>query len=310
MRRSDAVRLVTGAAAALLAGCDSTDACFPVPVSTGSASKPTRLGVTLYSEDPVSRDISLVTGFGGTLLRAGVEFGSYTYLDALLPAAAQEGMRVVLISPYANQPVDVASYASGCAATHQRYARYNPIWELWNEPNLGYYWGASPNVNAYTTLAIATAKALRASGATDVWSGGTSGIDYQWIKQMMALGAYQVMNGCAVHTYEQPCAMEDQYFQLLGLLAPAGIPIHTTETCIPSTQDQVAFLQQLWYIHRKFGMPTMIWCELRDGTAGSHGPYTYPYGLVTSNYTPKPSYYAAKGLTASSPVVQFFVRKR
>jgi hypothetical protein len=310
MRRSDAVRLVVGAAASIVAGCSSdTPACSPVAATAGSASKPTSFGVTLYPQDPAGRDVSLLVGCGGTLARTGVTFGSYSYTDALLAAAAQRGMRVILISPYASQPVDVNSYASSCAAVHARYAQYNPIWEIWNEPNLQYYWGADPNVKNYTALAIATAKVLRAAGASDVWSGGTSGVDSSWTKQMVSLGAFDVMNGCAVHVYDAGCLILEQFNQLLPIL-PSGIQIHTTETCIPSTQDQVNFLEQMWYVHRSLGIPTMIWCEMRDGNAGYNGAYTLPYGLVTTDYVLKPSYYAAQSLTKSSMVSQVLRRKQ
>jgi hypothetical protein len=40
----------------------------------------------------------------------------------------------------------------------------------------------------------------------------------------------------------------------------------------------------------------MIWCELRDGTAGKNGPYALPYGLVSANYTVKASYRMAASL--------------
>jgi hypothetical protein len=52
----------------------------------------------------------------------------------------------------------------------------------------------------------------------------------------------------------------------------------------------------MWYIHRDLNLPTMIWCELRDGSAGKTGIFAYPYGLVDENYVPKPSYAVAQSL--------------
>lgn len=269
---------------------------MPVPLVQGLASKPTAFGITIYSQDSIERATSLAVGCGARVLRVGFT-GDLDYTDAIFAAAAAAGLRLILISPYADQPVNAASYAATCVSVQQRYAKYNPIWELWNEPNLENYWGAPPDVNAYTALAIPTAKALRAAGATDVWSGGTSGIQLAWTKTMVALGAFDVMTGCAVHTYYDACVNLDAYWQLAPML-PAGIEIHTTETCIPSTQDQPDFLRQQWYVHRAVGIPTMVWCELRDGTAGTSGQYTLPYGLVDVNYTPKPAYYVAQSLTS------------
>jgi len=81
---------------------------------------------------------------------------------------------------------------------------------------------------------------------------------------------------------------------------PSGIQLHTTETCVPSFEDQDSFLRGMWRIHRILSIPTMVWCELRDGTAGTQGLYAYPYGLVKVDYTPKPSYYTAKTLVESA----------
>jgi hypothetical protein len=294
MRRATALGLIAGGFGAL-AGCSDPVSCMPVPPIVGTASKPTAFGISIYPQDSIDRAVSLAIGCGARILRIGFT-GDLDYTDAIFAAAAPHGLRVILISPYADQPVNVATYAATCVSIQHRYAQYNPVWEIWNEPNLPYYWGAPPNVDAYTALAIATAKALRNAGASDVWSGGTSGIDLTWTHRMVALGAFNVMTGCAVHTYYPPCENLDAYWQLLPMLPP-GIAVHTTETCIPSTQDQPDFLRQQWYVHRGIGLPTMVWCELRDGTAGTSGAYTLPYGLVYANYAPKPSYYVAQSLT-------------
>jgi hypothetical protein len=293
VRRATALGLIAGGVG-VLAGC-TDQVCMPVPLVLGVASKPTAFGISIYPQDSIERAISLAIGCGARVIRIGFT-GDLDYTDAIFAAAASSGLRVILITPYADQPVNVTSYAATCVAIQQRYAQYDPIWEIWNEPNLPYYWRAGPDVNAYTLLAIATAKALRAAGATDVWSGGTSGIDLAWTRQMLALGAFNVMTGCAVHTYHDPCVNMDAYW-LLAPMLPPGIAIHTTETCIPSTQNQPDFLRQQWYVHRGIGIPTMVWCELRDGTAGSSGAYTLPYGLVHADYTPKPAYYVAQSLT-------------
>ncbi len=267
-----------------------------MPASDGLLSKPTSFGSTLYDSDEVATSLQLLAGCGSSIVRVGLH-DTNSFADTLVESASRAGMRIVLISPYASQPVDVKTYAQTCAQLQQRYAKYNPVWEIWNEPNLEQYWGAPPNVHDYAHLAIETGKSLIAAGARDVWSGGTSGVDVDWCANLNTLGVFNVLNGCAVHSYMPPCGAYGQYVRLQKAL-PANIAIHTTETCVPSTKDQVGFLRQMWYIHRMFGFPTMIWCELRDGTAGISGPFTFPYGLVYPNYAPKASYYTAQTLIA------------
>ena len=295
--RSMALRYLAGAFALPLAGCEGAS-CFPVPASTGSPRTPTQFGAQIYSVDDVEKAIEAIANGGGTCVRVGLDFG-YAFSDAVVAAAARRGIRVIFITPFAPQPVVPDLFAATCATIQLRYAKYAPAWEIWNEPNLESGWGAPPNVENYAALAITTAKALRQAGARHIWSGGTSGIDIFWIARLRRLGVYDVVNGCAVHSYIPPCEAFAQYAQLRGVL-PSNVSIHTTETCVPTDQDQVGFLQQMWYVHRILGLPTMVWCELRDRSAGTTGPYAYPYGLLYQNYAPKPSFAAAKALIAGS----------
>jgi len=302
MRRAEALRLMSGlVTASFVTGCGN-ERCtsYPVPASAGSRSTPTQFGTQIYQTDDLDRSLSLIAGCGGKAVRIELT-GKTDFPDAVCAAAARANMRVILLSQRVSQPVDPVSYAQDHAALQRRYAQYDPVWEIWNEPNLEFFWGAPPNVDDYSRLAIATGTALRAAGARDVWSGGISGLRESWIDRMKANGVFEVMNGCAIHSYNPACEAYAEYLQLFRHL-PAGIVVHTTETCLPSTLivDQAGFLREMWYVHRIFGIPTMIWCEFRDGTAGSSGSYSLPYGLVDANYSRKASYFAAKALTAGS----------
>jgi hypothetical protein len=299
MQRKAALHLLGGALAFSASGCgwDQHNAA-PVPQGCGSPSLLTSFGANIYGSDDIDRALGLIAACGSRFVRIGLD-GNLQRTDAVMLKAAQHGLRVLLISQYSAQPVDRTSYARQCGEIHRRYAQYNPVWEIWNEPNLSMYWGAQPNVSNYAKLAKATGAALRANGATDVWSGGTSGIDVRWSYALKQQGVFEVLNGCAVHSYKPAPAAFAEYVALQKLL-PIGMPIHTTETCVPSdTQDQSEFLREMWYIHRRLGLPTLIWCELRDFTAGDHAPYNYPYGLLWSTYRPKDAYYTAKSLTSS-----------
>jgi hypothetical protein len=50
----------------------------------------------------------------------------------------------------------------------------------------------------------------------------------------------------------------------------------------------------MWYLHREFNLPTMVWCEFRDGGAGDSPPFNEAYGLVDPSYNPKAVYTAAQ----------------
>jgi len=204
-------------------------------------------------------------------------------------------MRVIVISQYAPQPVDPTAYAADAAAFHKRYAAYNPMWELWNEPNLAIYWGAPPDRLAYAKLAIATATALRNAGARDVLSGGTSGVDVAWLYDLRLHGVFDAVTGCAVHSYKKPAKALNEYLQAVSLMPP-GIAIYTTEACVVTSSGEPSFFRDMWDLHRYLGLPALVWCEFRDGTAGQNPPYNDPMGLVMVDYTRKDVYYTAQAL--------------
>ncbi len=256
---------------------------------------PTALGSQIYPSDDVARSLGLLAAMGATYVRASATL-PLAFLDALFGAATQQGIRVVLLSAYAAQPVDSAAYAAAVAQVHVRYAAANPIWEVWNEPDLAQYWNGPPDVLVYLEVLAATAKALRAAGATDIWTGGTSGVDLNWIYNLVARGAFQSATGCAVHSYKPPGFARTEYIQAASFL-PAGIGLHTTETCIASSAgSQSDFFDQMWYLHRELNLPTLLWCEFRDGTAGDTPPFNEAYGLVGPDYSPKSVYFAAQSL--------------
>ncbi len=296
MRRSAALARIGLAPVAALAACSRDARSGSVPVTSGSPQFPTAFGAQIYSSDDIAQTVALLAACGSRLLRVTAS-EDFTHFDALFAAASRHGIRLIVISEYAPQPVDSAAYAAKAAAFQQRYAAYAPIWELWNEPNLAAYWGAPPDVAAYSALALATAAALRAAGAREILSGGTSGVDVGWLYGLRVRGVLDAVTGCAVHSYEPPAAAQNAYIQALSLMPP-GVRVYTTETCVPSDYDQSSFFREMWYLHRELSLPVMVWCEFRDGTAGPSPPYTDPYGLVTAGYQPKDVYYAVQRLAA------------
>jgi hypothetical protein len=295
MRRSEALAGIALAPLAALSACAPISSA--VVATKGSPLFPTAFGSQVYPSDDLSKTMPLLAACGSKLVRVNVNNGDFQYFDALFAAAAQYGMRVIAISEYAAQPVDANAYAADAVAFHKRYAALDPIWELWNEPNLEHYWGAPPDINAYSKLAIATATALRNAGAREILSGGTSGIDLNWIYGLRIRGVFDAVTGCAVHFYKKPNLNE--YLQA-GSLLPRGVPIYTTEACLVDPDGPAPFFRDLWYIHRYLGLPAMLWCEFRDGTAGSMPPYTNPMGLVTAGYDRKPTYYVAQSLVTGT----------
>src|ERR1035437_5703705 len=297
MTRSEALAGIALAPLAALSACAPTES--GVVATKGSSLRPTAFGSQLYPSDDIGRSIALLAACGSTLLRVTATKGNFDYFDALFVAATAQGMRVIVISHYAAQPVDLTAYAADAVAFHRRYAAHNPIWELWNEPNLAAYWLAPPDRYAYAKLAIATATALRNAGAREILSGGTSGVDVSWLYDLRLNGVFDVVTGCAVHSYEKPALALNEYIQAISLMPP-GIGIYTTEACVVTSSGQPSFFQDMWSVHRYLSLPALVWCEFRDGTAGPAPPYNDPMGLVTADYIPKDVYYTAQTLVTNA----------
>jgi len=104
------------------------------------------------------------------------------FSDAVF-AARKHGIRVVAISPVMPQPIDPEAYAATCVTLQIRYAKYDPIWRYGTSRPFAVV-GAAADVNDYAKVALPTATALRAAGARDIWSGGTSGLDLSWIAEL------------------------------------------------------------------------------------------------------------------------------
>jgi hypothetical protein len=298
MRRSDVLAGMALASVALLPSCAGS--VSGIVATKGSPLRPTAFGCQLYPSDDIAQAVTLLAACGSKLLRVTANHAAFDYFDALFAAATKYGMRVIVISEYAPQPVDLAAYTANTVTFHRRYAAYDPIWEIWNEPNLAYYWGAPPDRKAYAKLAIATATALRNAGAREILSGGTSGIDVDWIYDLRTNGVFDVVTGCAVHSYKTPADALHEYVEAISLVPP-GFKIYTTEACVATSRGQSAFFTDMWNIHRQLSLPMLVWCEFRDGTAGPAPPYTDPLGIVTADYTRKDVYYTAQALVANSP---------
>jgi hypothetical protein len=289
--RRELLKVLAGSAVAALASCN--DGAPGVTYQAGAVARPTLFGSQIYPSDDVSRSLGLLAAIGAKYVRVSAQL-PLTFLDSLVSGAGQHGLRVILLSAYAAQPVDLSAYAAAAAQLHVRYASANPIWEIWNEPNLAQYWNGPPDVIAYIAVLAATATALRAAGATDIWTGGTSGVDVNWLYNLVSRGAFRSANGCAVHSYKPPGFARTEYTQAISLM-PTGVGLHTTETCIASTVgSQAQFFNEMWYLHRELNLPTMIWCEFRDGAAGDQPPFNEAYGLVDQSYNAKPVYTTAQ----------------
>jgi hypothetical protein len=112
-------------------------------------------------------------------------------------------------------PKKDAPYAAFCAALARRYGPGGELWELispadpihmweiWNEPNLSYYWSKQPFEDTYVPLLHAAYDAIKAvSSSTQVMVGGLTNNSWNALRLLYRVpGAGRWFDGVALHPY-------------------------------------------------------------------------------------------------------------
>ncbi|MGC9942783.1 MAG: cellulase family glycosylhydrolase [Verrucomicrobiota bacterium] len=217
----------------------------------------------------------------------------------------------VLASPH--HPESVAAFARWAAAAARHFHGHHVIWEIWNEPN-GSFSEPQADAQAYTTLALATARAVRsADPQSTIFAPATSGFPWPFLKDFLQSGVLAYLDGVSVHPYrapnQPPETASGDYGRLRGLIAantPSSrhgvVPIISGEwgysTCVngvtPETQAAFCARQQL--ANSLSGVPISIWYDWKnDGDDPRENEHNF--GTVRPDLTPKPAYAAIKTLT-------------
>ncbi len=210
------------------------------------------------------------------------------------------------------RPASVAAFARWAAAAAARYRGRRVIWEIWNEPNIS-FWKPRPDVAQYNTLALATARAIRAVDPQATIIGpATSEIPLKFLEEHFACGILEYLDGVSVHPYRNyakpPETAAEEYAKLRELIAryaPPGkqdLPIlsgewgYASHTKGVSLETQAAFAARQQLANLLAGVPLSVWYDWKnDGPDPDEREHNF--GLVHADLSPKPAYHALKTLT-------------
>jgi len=169
----------------------ATDSLRPNP----PAVIPAGVGVNIHFVTGHARDLDLITNAGFRIVRMDFSWEAterkagvydWTEYDELTAHLEQRGLRALYILDYVNglyepmvdarravgepapekhvasprHPESVAAFARWAAAAAVHFRGRHVLWEIYNEPNGG-FWRPKPDATEYTTLALATARAIR-----------------------------------------------------------------------------------------------------------------------------------------------------
>jgi polysaccharide biosynthesis protein PslG len=209
-------------------------------------------------------------------------------------------------------PESIEAYSKWAAAAAAHYRGKHIIWEIWNEPNGG-FWKPGPNASQYSALAVSAAAAIRKADPKATIAGPACAMfDWPFLETFLQSGVLQNIDAITMHPYRGfqlgPETAGPEYERLRGLIekyAPEGkkkMPILSGEwgyatqkgRTPPETQAAYAVRQQLFNLLS--GVPLSIWYDWKnDGPDAGYNEHNF--GTVSNDLSLKPAYTALKTLT-------------
>ncbi|MDQ2798009.1 MAG: cellulase family glycosylhydrolase [Armatimonadota bacterium] len=286
---------------------------------------PQCVGVNIHFTGAPARDLDGLQsgGFGWVRMdfvwdaiekvKGQYDFSAY---DTLVAGLAERHIKPLFILDYGNDlyqkqaprsPEARAAFARFAAAAVTHYKGKPILWEIWNEPNGG-FWPPRANVLEYRQLAFETARAIKqADPNATVLAPGTSGIPLDFLESVFQTGILRYLDAVSLHPYrgDNPESAAREYASVRRLIqkyAPKGkrIPLVSSEwgytTVSVSEKQQADYLARQWLFNLSEGVRLSIWYDWHDdGTDPKNGEHNF--GTVHNDYTPKPAFLAAQRLT-------------
>lgn len=308
---------------ALLTGQAQNRTRYPLPTPT----VPDALGVNIHFTDPQPGEMEQLAAAGFRWIRMdfgweGIERekGHYDFsaYDRLLAALTPHQIRPIFILDYGNDlyqegsprnPDARAAFARFAAAAVTHFRNRGILWEMWNEPNIG-FWKPTPNVDEYIALALEVGKAIRKAAPEEWYIGpGVSGMDFGFLERCFQAGLLSYWDAVSFHPYrdsppETAAADFARLRQILAHYAPSGkpVPILSSEWGYSELYSGLSLEKQSKYIARQAlsnlanGLVVSIWYDWRDDGVDPK-EVEHHFGTVYSDAKPKPTYEAIRQLT-------------
>ncbi len=177
-------------------------------------------------------------------------------------------------------------------------------WEVWNEPNIRYFWFPKADAKEYyRLLKSAYAAAKRADPECTVLIGGIIGFDVRYLREVYELGGARFFDVMAIHPYSaEPydrCNFSGNMSALRSLMAEYGdskkeiwfTELSWTVSQNLSKDDQAAYLIRSYVLSFAEGADKLFWFNLNAAP-----PPEESSGLIEHDLTPRPAFWAHKAL--------------
>jgi len=319
---------------------------------------PAGVGVNIHFTRGRERDLDMIAAAGFKFIRMDFSWNAtepkpgiydWSAYDELTKNLERRGLRAYYILDYSHplyeaavvakdpisgqekkgvaspqHPESIAAFARWAAAAARHFQGRHVVWEIWNEPNIS-FWKPAPDVNQYTALALATAKAVRnADSQATIFAPGSSELPWPFLESFFKSGVLEFLDGVSVHPYrspKQPPETASKDFQRLRDLIARHMPPtrnrplpiisgewgYSTKVKGVSLETQAQFIVRQQLANLMSGVPISIWYDWKND---GHDPQEneHNFGTVSQDLTPKPAYFAIKTLTRE--LAGFAIRNR
>lgn len=184
-----------------------------------------------------------------------------------------------------------------------RYKEGIHYWEVWNEPNIGFWLSSFED---YVALLRATARTIRETDPTaKVLMGGTAGAPVGYIEKLYQSGCKDDFDIVNIHPYQYPRMPDDgmaravrAVWEVMNRYGDGRKPIWVTEVGYPNHTGNtgVSLRTQADYLARTYinllgaGVEKVFWYDYQNGTDPAYNEHNF--GIVFADNRPKPCYFA------------------
>lgn len=245
------------------------------------------------------------------------KFSFPEYYDAYMKAAGELGIRPLVIFNYSNRHYDNGlaphteegrkAFARYCRELMERYGQICRHWEVWNEPNIG-FWTPKPNPEDYTNLLKVTYQTVKSVDPEAVVVGVcTAGTDLGFIEEVLKRGGGKFMDAISVHPYRYPRSPEatdfvgemqrlknmlDKYGagHLKVWITEFGYPTHITGGTPQWMSAAYVVRTFLWALTLPFIERLFVYDFQDDGEDPTYNEFNF--GLIRFDGSPKVGYAA------------------
>ena len=293
---------------------------------------PHSVGINIHFTDPLEGEMAMLAATGAKWIRMDFKWGQtervrgvydFSAYERLLSHLEKHDLRAVFIFDYGNKlysdvspatPESRAAYARWAAAAAQKFAGRGVLWEIWNEPNIG-FWRPQPNPADYVALVKETATAARAVAPGEALiAPAIARFDWPFLEACFRLGMLDFLDAVSIHPYRNtvPETVSADYGRLREMIQKHGpknreLPIlsgewgYTSQAKERSEAVQARFLTRQWLSNLASGVPLSIWYDWRDDGLDANERENR-FGLVRHPHFPqrtpvfaaKPAYFAAQ----------------